>query len=579
MTKSITLPTGWNGGGGGGGGTGPAGPVGPQGIAGVDGKTVRNGSGAPSGAIGVDGDFYINTAAETIYGPKTAGAWGSPTALIGPAGATGPAGSTGSAGSTGAKGDKGDPGTDGATGPAGPGVATGGTTGQVLVKNSATNYDTGWTDPAAGGAVASVDGRTGVVVLSDKYVDVGGDTMTGNLIVPNYVTTGNAALTGKLRLPQGGNVASRNAANTADINLIYLSGSDVVMIGGNTNISQGWASIGATVAQSGTLRFANTGYVAWRNAANSADIAAIQVDATDTVIVGGNVTPVKAATVALNSAAAATPQLTQSVAGTLASEMRANAFGIGIGTGALAAASGAAVNNVAVGTTALTASTTASHNTAIGANAGGSVTTGSQNTLIGKEAGVPSTASYQLTTGSNNTLIGYQAGASAGTQQSSTVVVGHLAKSGSNQTTVVGQAAWASGASGVSIGYNSQAGASGVAIGAAASANAGNAVCIGAGVTTSTANQFVLGLTNHLLVIPGPSVSFPTAAGTKIGLTAVEKLALWGATPVVQPAGWSATAGYTATKTFNPESTTLTEVARVLGTLVDTLKLVGLVGA
>lgn len=35
-----------------------------------------------------------------------------------------------------------------------------------------------------GGAVDSVDGRTGVVTLGDRYVDVGGDTMTGTLVAP-----------------------------------------------------------------------------------------------------------------------------------------------------------------------------------------------------------------------------------------------------------------------------------------------------------------------------------------------------------------------------------------------------------
>lgn len=52
--------------------------------------------------------------------------------IQGPTGATGATGPTGATGST------------GATGPAGPGIATGGTTGQFLVKNSATNYDTTW---------------------------------------------------------------------------------------------------------------------------------------------------------------------------------------------------------------------------------------------------------------------------------------------------------------------------------------------------------------------------------------------------------------------------------------------------
>jgi hypothetical protein len=42
----------------------------------------------------------------------------------------------------------------GPTGPVGPGVAAGGTTGQVLSKASATDYDTTWTTSAAGAALA-----------------------------------------------------------------------------------------------------------------------------------------------------------------------------------------------------------------------------------------------------------------------------------------------------------------------------------------------------------------------------------------------------------------------------------------
>lgn len=110
---------------------GPAGPqgepgeIGPAGDAGADGKTVLNGPGAPSSGLGVDGDFYIDTTAWEIYGPKTAGAWGTGESLVGPKGDTGETGATGQ------------------------GVPTGGTTGQSLVKVSGTNYDTTWATRAA----------------------------------------------------------------------------------------------------------------------------------------------------------------------------------------------------------------------------------------------------------------------------------------------------------------------------------------------------------------------------------------------------------------------------------------------
>lgn len=77
---------------------GPQGDQGIQGDPGTDGFSVLSGSGAPGGGLGVNGDFYINTSNYDIYGPKAGGSWGSPTSLVGPAGAgsgdvNGPSGS------------------------------------------------------------------------------------------------------------------------------------------------------------------------------------------------------------------------------------------------------------------------------------------------------------------------------------------------------------------------------------------------------------------------------------------------------------------------------------------------------
>jgi hypothetical protein len=54
----------------------------------------------------------------------------------------------------GPQGPRGLTGATGSTGGAGPGVATGGTSGQVLTKNSSTNYDTYWADPTGGGSTS-----------------------------------------------------------------------------------------------------------------------------------------------------------------------------------------------------------------------------------------------------------------------------------------------------------------------------------------------------------------------------------------------------------------------------------------
>lgn len=85
---------------------------GPAGPSGADGNGVLSGTGAPSNGLGRNGDFYINTTAHSIYGPKASGSWGSATSLVGP---TGSAGATGATGPSGSNGSDGAPGTNGAT--------------------------------------------------------------------------------------------------------------------------------------------------------------------------------------------------------------------------------------------------------------------------------------------------------------------------------------------------------------------------------------------------------------------------------------------------------------------------------
>jgi hypothetical protein len=75
-------------------GTWPS-PVSLKGIQGVAGKTILSGSGAPSSGIGSDGDFYLDTTTSTLYGPKASGTWPSGVALVGPTGATGAPGADG----------------------------------------------------------------------------------------------------------------------------------------------------------------------------------------------------------------------------------------------------------------------------------------------------------------------------------------------------------------------------------------------------------------------------------------------------------------------------------------------------
>ena len=129
---------------------GPTGPIGPQGLkgdtglagdAGAAGKTVLNGSGIPAAGLGVDGDFYIDTTANVVYGPKTGGAWVSPTSMIGPQGLKG---------DTGSQGLKGDTGTRGPAGTEGAAEAS------VTTYETTSTAGAGWVDLATPGPSVTV---------------------------------------------------------------------------------------------------------------------------------------------------------------------------------------------------------------------------------------------------------------------------------------------------------------------------------------------------------------------------------------------------------------------------------------
>lgn len=93
---------------------GPQGPAGPQGVAGVDGRAVLHGAGGPDNALGLNGDFYINTTAWQIHGPKAGDVWPAGVNLIGAQGPQGAPGVQGLQGPAGPAGAPGAPGADGA---------------------------------------------------------------------------------------------------------------------------------------------------------------------------------------------------------------------------------------------------------------------------------------------------------------------------------------------------------------------------------------------------------------------------------------------------------------------------------
>jgi len=73
---------------------GPAGATGSQGATGASGTSILNGASDPT-SEGVDGDFWINTTSNRLFGPKSSGVWPSTSvSLVGPQGNSGPRGSS-----------------------------------------------------------------------------------------------------------------------------------------------------------------------------------------------------------------------------------------------------------------------------------------------------------------------------------------------------------------------------------------------------------------------------------------------------------------------------------------------------
>ncbi|MDP2731078.1 MAG: hypothetical protein Q8O55_11450 [Dehalococcoidales bacterium] len=127
------------------------------------------------------------------------------------------------------------------------------------------------------------------------------------------IGTGTVASAGIVRVANDTYVASaRNAADAADVDLIKADASDLIAFGANlaaltmgatltlaaqqislstgniTFSGAGYIAMGVDPASAGYIRLLNTGVIAWRNAANAADIDGITVNAADDVQIGAD---------------------------------------------------------------------------------------------------------------------------------------------------------------------------------------------------------------------------------------------------------------------------------------------------
>jgi Chaperone of endosialidase len=189
---------------------GDQGIQGPQGVQGIPGNTVLYGAGAPASGTGVNGDFYIDTAANFIYGPKAAGAWPAGTSLVGPQG------------------------PQGVQGPQGiPGVGTPATVAPIM------------DGVAAVGTSTNFARQDHVHPTNTANVAKAGDTMSGPLTLSSGVIT--VAAKGSVFGYAGGN-ASGGAVLPSDANIMLYSQG-----------AQNWSGIGADATGAFWVRVGTSG--------------------------------------------------------------------------------------------------------------------------------------------------------------------------------------------------------------------------------------------------------------------------------------------------------------------------------
>ncbi|MFM7628477.1 MAG: hypothetical protein ACKO44_03090 [Algoriphagus sp.] len=509
------------------GATGPAGAsgitglTGAAGAAGVDGRTVLNGTSNPTSSTGANGDFYINTSTNTLFGPKGSGVWPSGISLVGPQGATGPQGLQGLQG------------IQGAQGPAGVlsnGSAAGNTpywNGSSWVTNSSTIFNNG--------------GNIGIGTTSPSslfhVVGSGSGGDRNNMI--RVESNNNASLTLKNTNASAGGGEYQLFSSSSASNPSLGAGSFAIYYdhpnnaayrfsintSGNVGIGTGMPTekldVSGNLKTSGTIRagaitYPNTagtngqflttdgsGTASWATISSGGASSVGAISGTSTANGGSitsgvlNLAPANGS----NGGVVTTGSQTFAGAKTFSNDIVVNGVKIGRGAGnndqnvaigADALSSGTGTRNTAVGYGAMRqySGTSFDNNTSVGYFNLISLTSGSGNTSVGAES------MMNLTTGTENTSIGNQSLIS--TIGNNNVGVGK--RSGESNT---------SGSQNTFIGTNSNASAN----------NLTNATALGYGATVAANNSIQLGDTNVTNVktsgtITTGTITYPNTSGS-----------------------------------------------------------------
>jgi hypothetical protein len=215
------------------GAVGPQGPQGAQGAQGIPGNTVLYGAGPPASGTGVNGNFYIDTTASFIYGPKAAGAWPAGTSLVGPQGPQGPQGVQGPTGPVPEAPTDGQ--TYGRKSSAWTPVTSGVPSGTVMLFWQAA-APTGWTQVTTQNdkALRVVSGAGGVAGGTNAFSTVMAQTVVGNHTLaaveeaPHTHTLGYA-------VGYSGPTAWAQIPNSGGINLYYSLTTDSQSSGGGSS--------------------------------------------------------------------------------------------------------------------------------------------------------------------------------------------------------------------------------------------------------------------------------------------------------------------------------------------------------
>lgn len=240
------------------------------GAAGADGKTVLNGTVAPT-TEGVNGDFYIDTVTDLIYGPKTAGAWGTGTSIVGPAGVDGLAVSVNSvtqvAGDISLTQDNIPDGTTykqySATEKSKlSGIATGANVGVVPNAAISAATKTKITYDAKGLVTVGADATTADIAdsLNKRYVTDANLTVIGNTSNTNtgdqdlsgLMPKAGGTFTNDITMNSGKAVALNNALNNSTLYLYNNGGTGASILQTDVNFVAGNVASGATISGTNT---------------------------------------------------------------------------------------------------------------------------------------------------------------------------------------------------------------------------------------------------------------------------------------------------------------------------------------